>query len=69
MNNDRPLFSHHNNYWGLGRKEPLDVEAFLTDLKEIFTKHKVKTITKGTIGFQGDKFGIIDSTIDISEEE
>lgn len=59
-----------NEVYGKDRKEPLHVERFLNDLKEVFEKHKVTSIENGITGFHKDgKFGISKAQMNISEED
>jgi hypothetical protein len=66
---NKPFFKF-NSTFGVGRKESLHVENFLSDLKELFEKHKVNIIQDGFIGFNKDgEFGISGADIDISEKQ
>lgn len=63
-------FFTFNSTVGTGRKEPLNLEDFLSDLEGVFKKHKANSLNKGFIGFTSDgKFGISNSEFDIRNND
>lgn len=61
------LFFMFNETYSVSREEPLIVSEFISDLKDVFEKHSVKTIKEGAVGFDNEgNFGIANSKIDLS---
>ena len=59
-----------NGIYGVGRENPMDLEGFLKEMKELFEKHEVKYIEGGVIGNNKDGlFGISGAKLNISGSE
>ena len=62
------LFSA-NNIFGVGREVPMDVDAFMEDMKEVFGRHGVNSISSGSLKLEEGIFIMEKADLDISDKQ
>jgi len=59
----------NSSIFSLGRKDPVDGDLFLKELKEVFEKHGVNSIVGGSIKVEDDIILLNSVALDISNKK
>lgn len=60
---------NNSSIFGLGRKDPMNGDLFLKELREVFEKHGVNSIVGGSIKVQGKVIILNHVELDISDKK